>query len=78
MENANTKEYLEKYKLKIFQHLKALNGAPSVQMQEVPPDFIMREAEEIHPDTRTEDNGKRQHDAEFYEHDQDQDQLMQD
>ena len=51
MENANSKDYLEKYKcvltqkferqnvddtrLKIFQHLKALNGAPSVQMQEV-------------------------------------------
>lgn len=73
MENANTKEYLEKYKLKIFQHLKALNGAPSVQMQEVPPDFMMQDGVESSPDTRTEEDGKRQHEAEFYEHEKDQD-----
>lgn len=78
MENANTKEYLEKYKLKIFQHLKALNGAPSVQMQEVPPDFIMRESEESHPDQRSDQDGTRQHDAEFFDNDQDQDTIIQD
>lgn len=32
---ANSETLINTHRLKIFQHLKALNGAPSVQMQEV-------------------------------------------
>jgi hypothetical protein len=35
MENQNTKEAMEKNKIKIMETLRSLQGAPSVQMQEV-------------------------------------------
>jgi histone deacetylase 1/2 len=38
MPNANTKEYLDTYLAKILQNLGELQGAPSVQMQELPPE----------------------------------------
>ncbi|KAF1331561.1 Histone deacetylase, partial [Globisporangium splendens] len=74
LENANSKEYLEEYKIKIFENLRTLTGAPSVQMNEVPPSFMIREEDEdaMDPDSRTDNDGKRQHDAEFYRDDKDQ------
>jgi len=39
MENQNTKESLEHIRNMILQNLQALKGAPSVQFQEVPPDY---------------------------------------
>lgn len=58
-------------RIKIFENLRALTGAPSVQMSEVPPSFMIREEDEDaqDPDVRTENDGKRQHDAEFYRDD---------
>ncbi len=69
MENANTKEYLERNKIKIFEQLKALNGAPSVQIQEVPPDYVMRDVEsDADPDKRVEST-MASHESEFYDQD---------
>lgn len=58
-------------RIKIFENLRALTGAPSVQMSEIPPSFMIREEDEdaMDPDSRTENDGKRQHDAEFYRDD---------
>ncbi|RHZ34099.1 hypothetical protein DYB31_016739 [Aphanomyces astaci] len=60
-------------RIKIFEHLRMLNGAPSVQMTTMPPDYVLREEDEdatTDPDQRTDHDGaKRQHDAEMYAHD---------
>jgi histone deacetylase 1/2 len=47
VENLNTKEYLAKCRTIILENLRALEGAPSVAFQDVPPDWAAREAEEI-------------------------------
>lgn len=39
VENKNTKASLEKIRVKIMEELRYLHGAPSVQMQELPPDL---------------------------------------
>ncbi|TMW57113.1 hypothetical protein Poli38472_003038 [Pythium oligandrum] len=74
LENSNSREYLEEYKIKIFENLKALDGAPSVQMSEAPPSAMLREEDDdaMDPDSRTDNDGRRQHDAEFYKDDKDQ------
>mmetsp|Transcript_16605 Transcript_16605/g.30441 ORF Transcript_16605/g.30441 Transcript_16605/m.30441 type:complete len:402 (-) Transcript_16605:1122-2327(-) len=41
LKNTNTKEYLEKFKTQILQNLSQLQGAPSVQMQELPPQSLL-------------------------------------
>mmetsp|Transcript_17680 Transcript_17680/g.22523 ORF Transcript_17680/g.22523 Transcript_17680/m.22523 type:complete len:405 (-) Transcript_17680:68-1282(-) len=41
VQNNNTKEYLKKYKTQILEHLSQLQGAPSVQMQEIPSDSLL-------------------------------------
>ncbi len=46
LENANTREELERTKLQIFELLSRLQGAPSVQMQEVPPDFFVQDVDQ--------------------------------
>ncbi|RHY51727.1 hypothetical protein DYB30_010360, partial [Aphanomyces astaci] len=73
LENCNSRAYLEDVKIKIFEHLRMLNGAPSVQMTTMPPDYVLREEDEdatTDPDQRTDHDGaKRQHDAEMYAHD---------
>ncbi|KAG0639902.1 hypothetical protein HOY80DRAFT_885587 [Tuber brumale] len=38
-ENKNTKKYLESMKVKIMEQLRFIDGAPSVQLQEIPPDL---------------------------------------
>lgn len=38
--NLNTKESLERIRVTIREKLRYLNGAPSVQMQEIPPDLV--------------------------------------
>ncbi|RLN62491.1 hypothetical protein BBJ28_00012489 [Nothophytophthora sp. Chile5] len=62
------------YRVKIFENLRALTGAPSVQMSEAPPTRMLREEDEdaADPDSRTEADGKRQHEAEFYRDEKDQ------
>lgn len=39
IENKNTRKYLESVKLKVLEQLRYLNGAPSVEMQVIPPDL---------------------------------------
>lgn len=82
MENLNTKAYLEDKKIQIFEHLKALNGAPSVQINEVPPDYAMEAVMKTGAQISMEDDSrsdtvqeKRQHDGEYYDNDKDQDAI---
>ncbi|ODQ54156.1 histone deacetylase Clr6 [Saitoella complicata NRRL Y-17804] len=59
MENGNTPAYLEKIRLQVLQNLSNTKFAPSVQMQDVPPDFFSRDDEDeddiINPDSRPRD-----------------------
>lgn len=45
-ENRNPKKYLENVKIRVLEQLRMLNGAPSVQMNEIPPDFRKLSPEE--------------------------------
>lgn len=60
MENANSKEYLEKIKIQVIENLKKTAFAPSVQMQDVPrqPFGGMTEEEEAELDDLDEDENK--------------------
>lgn len=46
LDNKNSKKYLENVRIKILEQLRFLNGAPSVQMNEIPPDFSKLSKEE--------------------------------
>jgi histone deacetylase 1/2 len=81
MDNLNTEEYLSKHKIQILENLRQLQGAPSVQIQEVPPDtyFSDDEEDEMDPDIReTEQQSFKdkyvERDDEFYDGDYDNDQ----
>ena len=52
--NQNSKQYLDYIKQTVFDHLKFIQGAPSVQMQDVPPDLFSFDQNEDNndPDTR--------------------------
>ncbi|ODQ64810.1 histone deacetylase [Nadsonia fulvescens var. elongata DSM 6958] len=39
LDNKNTKKYLESIKIQVMERLRFLNGAPSVQLSEIPPDL---------------------------------------
>ncbi|KAL9644577.1 hypothetical protein ABK040_015316 [Willaertia magna] len=54
MENLNTYEYLEKHKNIILENLSQIKGAPSVQLQEVPPDtfYESEDEDDFDPDER--------------------------
>lgn len=60
MENANSKEYLEKIKIQVIENLKKTAHAPSVQMTDVPSTDIMggTEDDEAELDDRDEDDNK--------------------
>lgn len=88
-ENKNDRETLDHITAKILQNLKNLQGAPSVQMYPIPPDWVIRnqqlpqEVEDANPDKRlegmTSDGAiKKQHEGEFYEDDKDNDQSNDD
>ncbi len=73
-ENKNTKEYLEKVKIKVFENLRSLTGAPSVQIQEVPPMYYISEGElddDVNPDMRRISD-KAQAQGEFFNGNKDQ------
>jgi histone deacetylase 1/2 len=85
MENKNTPEKLQSIVATVCQNLKNLTAAPSIQMQAIPPDFmILREEiqgrEDDEPDTRHEGaltshgSERRSHPAEYFDGDRDQDQ----
>lgn len=86
MENANSRDTLEDITGRVLQNLKCLQGAPSIQMHPVPPDWVInrvtaQEEEDTQPDASTKDERalgrhggtKKEHEAEFYENSKDQD-----
>jgi len=51
--NSNTKQYLDNIKKTIMDNLKCIAGAPSIQMQDVPPDLMsFEQTTETNPDIR--------------------------
>lgn len=74
MENLNTPESLESIKIELLQQLQNLQGAPSVQMQQVPPLFeVQRDETEDNPDERPKhktnhgDGDRKVHESELYD-----------
>lgn len=76
--NLNKREHLDGITARVLQNLKNLQGAPSVQMQAVPPDWVVRnqynpqEQEDLNPDKRlaamSADGAlKREDEREYYE-----------
>ena len=53
-------QYLDHIKHSVIENIKCLTGAPSVQMQEVPPDFMCLEAMEDQedPDARQDEDSR--------------------
>jgi hypothetical protein len=88
MDNVNSRDTLEDITGRVLQNLKALTGAPSVQMHPVPPDWVLnrvtaQELEDTQPDASTKDEQalnnyggtKREHEAEYYAGNKDQDRV---
>uniref|UniRef100_A0A9J8B0Z1 Histone deacetylase 3 n=1 Tax=Cyprinus carpio carpio TaxID=630221 RepID=A0A9J8B0Z1_CYPCA len=76
IENQNSRQYLEQIRQTVFENLKMLNHAPSVQIHDVPSDLLSYERpDEADPDERgSEDNFSRPEAAnEFYDGDHDND-----
>lgn len=83
-ENLNTESSLEKVRVGLLTQLQGLQGAPSVQMHEVPPAYTIHESKEgendggVDDDVRDKSNGptgdggeRKRHEAEFYDGDKD-------
>ena len=75
-ENMNTEASLNSVRTELLQQLQDLQGAPSVQMQEVPPEFDLQKEKraEGQYDGSAEDEvrqgtkeGRKEHEAEFYD-----------
>lgn len=76
IENQNSRQYLEQIRQTVFENLKMLNHAPSVQIHDVPSDMLSYERnDEPDPDERgAEENYTRPEAAnEFYDGDHDND-----
>lgn len=81
VENHNTRPYLDNIRMRVLEQLRYLNGTPSVQMQEAPPDILgfmedgdaeiknARDDKESSKDARND----KHHKTDFYEDDNDQD-----
>ncbi|XP_057781938.1 histone deacetylase 17 isoform X2 [Salvia miltiorrhiza] len=79
MENLNSKSYLNNIRQQVCENLSAIQHAPGVQMQEVPPDFYIPDfdEDEQNPDERVNrhmQDKQVQRDDEYYEGDNDNDQ----
>ncbi|KAJ1934800.1 histone deacetylase, partial [Linderina macrospora] len=82
--NHNSRAYLNALTARILEQLRYLKGAPSVQMQEAPPDIqgFLEDQEKHQKDVdadrlgelKDDRSGRREHVAELYEGDEDQDQ----
>jgi len=74
MVNANSQDFLIRCQTQLMTVLQSIQGAPSVQLQEVPPDWMIKEDDEDKqdPDTRSivskgkDGAEKKEHEAEFY------------
>jgi histone deacetylase 1/2 len=78
MPNLNSRDELERTKNRILQNLSSIDHAPSVQMQEIPPDMYLmpEEDQDADPDVRisqAQSDKMVERDEEFYEDDKDQD-----
>ncbi|KAJ0810219.1 putative histone deacetylase [Helianthus annuus] len=83
IENFNSKSYLGTIKMQVLENLRCIQHAPSVQMQEVPPDFYIPDfdEDEKNPDERIDQHTQDKHiqrDDEYYEGDNDNDHHMDD
>ncbi|KAK5069170.1 histone deacetylase [Lithohypha guttulata] len=56
MDNANSREYLDKILKTVLENLKRTQHTPSVQMQDVPPSLAMNDEDEAALDDEDEDN----------------------
>lgn len=77
--NQNTREYLAAIKQHVDETLRKLGGAPSVQMQEIPPDYLTAasagaaeaaaaaEEEDADPDTRFPEAERDKHRETVYD-----------
>ena len=54
-ENQNSREYLEKVRNEVLQNLRCLQGAPSVQMKEMPPVALYQDYDSEDEDSLTDD-----------------------
>ncbi len=74
LENKNSKKYLEIVRTKVLENVCALTGAPSVQMQEVPPTYYQSKVEmeeTVNTDARHVSD-KAQSQGEFFNDEKDQ------
>nr|GEV20576.1 histone deacetylase 9 isoform X1 [Tanacetum cinerariifolium] len=83
IDNFNSKSYLGNLKMQVLENLRSIQHAPSVQMQEVPPDFYIPDfdEDEMNPDERNDQHTQDKHiqrDDEYYEGDNDNDHNMDD
>lgn len=62
-ENQNSKEYINAIKQEVLDHLRQIRTAPSVQMQEVPPDLL--DFEQVEPETPEDDVSQSDHEIEL-------------
>ncbi|KAM9983407.1 hypothetical protein ACTFIY_000123 [Dictyostelium cf. discoideum] len=60
-ENANTKSYLESLRIKILENLRILQWAPSVQIQDVPPDIMPIDFDRDEDSKENMDKRKKKH-----------------
>lgn len=73
MENCNSPEYLDRIKETIYEHLRMLTHAPSVQFHQVPPDWALEDKPEGDPDKREDlPEGHREARGEYFDGDKDQ------
>jgi len=73
--NYNSRDFLEAIKIKTMENLRNLTGAPSVQMQELPPanfEYDADDEERADPDVSEPVNGKRLPNNEFFDDNKDQ------
>lgn len=83
IENMNSKSYLGTIQTHVLESLRCIQHAPSVQLQEVPPDFYIPDfdEDERNPDERLDQHTQDkqiQRDDEYYEGDNDNDQFVDD
>ncbi|XP_063614450.1 histone deacetylase 3-like, partial [Penaeus indicus] len=76
-ENGNSRQYLDAIVKHVYDNLRMVQHAPSVQMQDVPGDGLsIKEEEEIDPDTRlhiSEEDKRVEPENEFYDGEKDND-----
>lgn len=73
MDNLNSRQYLEGIKAQVLENLRALQGAPSVQMAQMPPALHSDDEQDEDRDDPEQRNDPHRDANEAFENDQDQD-----